>query len=227
MTGFIVAPYRDRVEILSDGAQYTPAGVVLGAEYKISASDVVPLAMVGSGTVDEIIALSSAILEVADRTGSVDDTLEVLASALAEIGQSPSFDTAMRMAIGAISETRGPICFVFSTFEDRGSGAKPFELQEMRRSFAQGGVPTGEDLVAYGELSLEDGLEKDAAFLMGAMRKQKLANPARPDREPFHSVGCHVDLTVVRTDGYEHRRLFTWPDVVGEKIDPFDAALAA
>lgn len=45
-------------------------------------------------------------------------------------------------------------------------------------------------------------------------------NPAYPDEEPIYSIGGHVDLTVVRPDGYERRRLKTWPDVVGECISP-------
>jgi hypothetical protein len=227
MTAFILAPYADRVEILSDGAEYTPDGVLLGVADKVITSDVIPLAMVGSGAVADIRAIADVILRAAATTGSVDSTLEILAGAVAEIGQSPNFDTGLRMAIGAISETRGPVCLVFSTFEDQAGGARPFELQEMGRCFAQGAAPSGEDLAAYGPLDVFCGLAKDGVFLMEAMRKQKMVNPAKPDREPVYSVGGHVDLTIIRTEGYQRRRLITWPDVVGEKIDPLTGQLAA
>lgn len=41
-------------------------------------------------------------------------------------------------------------------------------------------------------------------------------------------VDGHLDLTVVRL-GVTTKRLCTWPDVIGEKINPFkrDAAAAA
>ncbi|MBO3760027.1 hypothetical protein [Ciceribacter sp. L1K22] len=128
------------------------------------------------------------------------------------------FENALRMAIGAISETNGPVCYVFSTFEEEGSPA--FQLRRMPRIFAQGASPTGEELLAYGDLSIASGLERDAVFLFESMRRQKMTNPAAPDREPFYSVGAHIDLTVIRADGYEQRRLHEWPDVIGAKIDP-------
>jgi hypothetical protein len=226
MTAFMLAPYRDRVEILSDGAIYTPAGVLLGTGYKVRTSAVLPLALVGSGSVAEINRIADAILAAADTTGSVDDTLDILAGTLANIGETPNFDTGLRLAIGAISETCGPVCFVFSTFEDPSSSLPAFRLHRMERCFAQGAVARSEDLAAYGRLSISHGLEKDAAFVFNSMRKQKMTNPADPAQEPGFKVGGHVDLTVIRTDGYEQRRILTWPDEVGRLIDPFALAAA-
>lgn len=227
MTAFVISPYADRVEILSDGAQYTAGGIYLGAAEKVITSDAVPLAVVGSGVVAEIAALANVVMKAAAVAGSVDDTLTLLGDALAEIGENPKLGAGLRMAIGAISETRGPVCFVFSTFTDPASTAKPFELQRMTRCFAQGATPSGEDLVAYGPLGIEEGLETDAAFIFESMRRQKMKNPASPEREPFYSVGGHVDLTIVRASGYERRRLREWPDVIGQKIDPFAASRLA
>lgn len=223
MTAFILCPYADRVEILSDGAAYSPDGVFLGSHCKVVASDVVPLAVVGSGTISETSLLADMILSAADATRSADETLSLLAGSLDAVRARATGGTGMRMAIGAISETRGPVCYVFSTFTDTASNVPAFTLQEMRRCFAQGAAPTGADLAEYGPISIGDGLEKDAVFILDCMRRQKMTNPSDPDREPFYSVGGHIDLTVVRADGYEQRTLHTWPDVVGEKIDPFSA----
>lgn len=220
MTAFILSPYADRVEILSDGATYSPDGVFLGSHCKVMTSDVVPLAIVGSGTISETSSLAAMILMAAESTNSVDDALAILAGSLDAVRDEAMGDVGMRMAIGAISETRGPVCYVFSTFTDTASNVPAFTLQEMRRCFAQGAAPTGEDLVAYGPLSIRDGLKKDAVFMLDSMRRQRMTNPAAPDREPFYSVGGHIDMTVIRADGYEQRVLHTWPDVVGEKIDP-------
>lgn len=227
MTAFMLAPYRDRVEILSDGPQYTADGIFLGTQYKVVASDVVPLAVVGSGLVSEISALAATIMAATEATRSVDATITLLRKSLKKIARKPNLDTGMRMAIGAISETEGPVCFVFSTFADPASAVPPFELRQMHRAFAQGGAPTGEDMARYGSLSISHGLEHDAAFMFECMRRQKLANPASPGKEPGRTIGGHLDFTVVRNDGYEVRRLLTWPDVVGEKIDPTREAIAA
>lgn len=221
MTAFIIGPYADRVEILSDGANYTPDGVVLGTCYKVYSSDILPLAVVGSGAVSEIALMAGMILMAADATGSVDGALALLAGALSEIGESPNLDTGLRIAIGAISESNGPVCYVFSTFNEPGSAVGAFNLRRMSRVFAQGCPPTGEDLVSYGRMSIEHGLERDAVFMLDAMRRQKMVNPAAPHREPIHSVGGHVDLTVVRADGITSKRLHEWPDVIGQPIDPF------
>lgn len=220
MTAFIIGPYSDRVEILSDGAHYTPDGIVLGTAYKVYASDIVPLAVVGSGAVSDIALMADTILAAAAATGSVDAALKLLAGALSGIGESPNLDTGLRIAIGAISEAEGPICYVFSTFADPGSAIGAFELRRMPRVFAQGAAPTGADFASYGALSLESGLERDAVFMFDAMRRQTMTNPANPHREPLHTVGGHIDLTVIRADGITTKRLHTWPDVVGEKITP-------
>jgi len=52
------------------------------------------------------------------------------------------------------------------------------------------------------------------------MRARKRQNPADPDAEQIYCVGGHLDLTIVRADAYEQRRLVPWPDAVGCKIDP-------
>jgi hypothetical protein len=224
MTAFILCPYTDRVEILSDGAAYSPDGVFLGSHCKVMTSDVVPLAIVGSGTISETSSLAAMILMAAESTNSVDDVLAILAGSLDAVRDEAMGDVGMRMAIGAISETRGPVCYVFSTFSDHASSVPAFTLQEMRRCFAQGAAPTGEDLEKYRPVSIRDGLERDAIFFLESMRRQKMTNPSDPDREPFYSVGGHIDLTIVRADGYDQRTLHTWPDVVGEKIDPLRKA---
>lgn len=224
MTAFILCPYEDRVEILSDGAAYSPDGLFLGSHCKVMISDVVPLAIVGSGTISETSLLAATIFVAAEATGSVDDAMAILAGSLDAVREHSVGGLGMRMAIGAISETRGPVCYVFSTFTDPASGVPAFTLQEMRRCFAQGAAPTGEDLQKYRPVSIRDGLEHDAVFFLESMRRQKMTNPSDPDREPFYSVGGHVDLTIIRADGYEQRMLHSWPDVVGEKIDPLRKA---
>lgn len=47
-------PYKDRMEILTDGARYLPDGTVVEITSKVRASAFAPLAITGSGSVAAI-----------------------------------------------------------------------------------------------------------------------------------------------------------------------------
>jgi len=224
MTGFILKPFRDRVEVASDGAVYRTDGTVIGTQCKARLSDCLPLAVLGSGPVWLIDQLSDLIFRAARATQSVDETLRLIEGTLLKVGATSGFDTAVRMAIGTISETRGPTTFVFSTFEEEG-GPAPLQLHEMPTGFGQGELPSGEDMLAMGLTGRS--LEADAPHLFEFMRRRKRVNPTRPSAPPIFSIGGHLDLTVIRLEGYEQRVLKQWPDVIGEKIDPFKEEPAA
>ncbi|MGO8282183.1 hypothetical protein ACC795_12280 [Rhizobium ruizarguesonis] len=218
MTGYILKPFFDRVEILSDGANYLPDGTVVGIREKVKTSRWCPLAVVGSGSVPVIDTITDMILRAADATISVDDTLAILAESLAAIkAKGFAGDSPARIAIGAISETRGPTTLFFSTFEDE--AASPFELHDRPFGLGQGEYPPPEEMAAAG-WSHRAPLANYGANLFEYMRGRKRPNPAYPDADLIYSIGGHLDLTVIRADGYEHRRLLTWPDVVGQKINP-------
>ncbi|EJT05691.1 hypothetical protein [Rhizobium sp. CCGE 510] len=218
MTGYILKPFFDRVEILSDGANYLPDGTVTGFREKVMTSPAVPLAIVGSGSVPVIDVITDMVLVAAKATCSVDGTLAVLASSLSVIRDKGfAGDSPARVAIGAISETRGPISLFFSTFEDE--AAAPFELHDRPFGFGQGEYPPPEEMAATG-WSHRAPLADYGPAIFEYMRGRKRPNPAYRDAELIYSIGGHLDLTVVRSDGYERRRLVTWPDVIGQKIDP-------
>lgn len=223
MTAFILKPYHDRVEILTDGATYTPDGVLLSTSYKVHLSPSLPLAIVGSGAVAEINPAADAILAAAEATGSVDATLRLLSGALAPIASSPNRDCGFRIAIAAISEADGPVCLHFSSFDE--GDVQAFELVYAPTGFGQGSLPSEETMAAnMAQLKgTKDGLAADGPWLLEQMRQTKNRSPAFANRDPIYSVGGHVDLTILRADDYEHHRLVTWPDVVGRKIEPMAA----
>lgn len=222
MTGFIVKPFHDRVEILSDGALYSDEGILLGAVEKVIPSGLVPLAVVGSGLGHEIGALTEVVLTAAAVTGSFDETIRMLSDALAGIASSTNDDTRLRLVAAGISEAYGPVAYIVSTFSEAGSKIPAFYLERKFSIFAQGAYPTPEQFAAYGRpVDLDQGLERDGVFLIGAMREQRIPNPTNPDAPPTHNIGAHVDLTVIRPEGITSKRLHTWPDIIGQKIDPF------
>jgi hypothetical protein len=215
VTAFILKPYRDRVEILTDGARYLPDGTVVEITDKVRASAFAPLAITGSGSVAAIDRLADMILQAAEATGSVDATLAVLETSLATIAaEGFASDSPVKIAIGAISETYGPVTLYFATFDEPGAPA-PF-------GFGQGEYPPHEEMVAQGWLPGAP-LEKHGPFMFDYMRARKRPNPADPDAEQIYCVGGHLDLTIIRADEYEQRRLVTWPDEVGQKIEPLVA----
>ncbi len=219
MTAFVLKPYHDRVEILTDGATYTPDGILLTKSYKVHLAHEAPLAIVGSGSVIEIKQAVDVILALADATGSVDKTLKSLSDALAPVAASPNRDAGFRIGIAAISEAAGPICLHVSSFDE--ADVPAFELVYAPTGFGQGSMPDADTMVAnLAHLQgTKDGLAADGPWLFEQMRQKKNINPAYPDKEPIYTVGGHVDLTIVRKNEYEHQRLLTWPDVVGQKID--------
>lgn len=117
------------------------------------------------------------------------------------------------MAIGTISETRGPTTFAFATFEEEG-GLVPFQLCEKPTGFGQGELPSGNDMLSIGLYGKS--LDEAALHLVGFMRRRKRINPAAPSGEPIFSIDGHLDLTVIRPEGYEQRVLRQWSDVIGE-----------
>ncbi|WP_432331006.1 hypothetical protein RMS29_001800 [Agrobacterium rosae] len=225
----MIKPYADRVEILSDGASYTTEGILLYTSYKVHLCEDIPLAIVGSGPVVATDQIAALIRDASGKTCSVDETLELLSKSLAAIAVSPNRDCGFRIGIAAISESGGPISAFFNSFDDGDIAA--FTLKLMPTGFGQGYMPKHEALM--GNMAnlkgTKDGLSSDGPWLFEQMRREKNGNPAFPEREPIYNVGGHLDLTIVRQETYQHERLLTWPDVIGEPIDPFrtDSALRA
>jgi hypothetical protein len=108
-------------------------------------------------------------------------------------------------------------------------GVEPWVIHKMGPEFGGGPDITLDDIPSAGIPieSLSAGLEERGADLMEIMRKRKAGNPANALLPDVYGIGGHVDLTVVRTDGVTTKRLRTWPDVLGEKIEPFRESIAA
>ncbi|KAB0459932.1 hypothetical protein [Agrobacterium radiobacter] len=234
MTAFMIKPYHDRVEILTDGATYTPDGVLLSTSYKVHRCEFLPLAIVGSGSVSAIDSIAAMILQAVEVTCSIDDCLALLAGSLQKIlptacGEIGSKTEHVRIGIAAISETSGPLCFYFNSFDDADS--KAFTLLSMPRGFGQGMEPSHEDIMANiaNLKGTNQTLKHDGPWLFEQMRRKKSAYAAFPDGPSTYNVGGHLDFTIMTADGYNVERLVTWPDVIGQPIDPFalDTALRA
>jgi hypothetical protein len=229
MSAFLSVVFPDRIEILTDGAVYDDEGVLVDTREKVYRCANVPAAIVGRGPVAAI-----------DLVGPVLDTLFAFFGFDAGAAQ---FDNTMRkhadrftaadkhfeLLIAGRSEDRGWVNLYWSTANMYGQ-FEACRLYRVTDEFGGGPAPSEADVAAVGLslADLADGMEARGADLLEAMRRKKGPNPSKPDLPELYGIGGHVDLTTIRADGVETKRLRTWPDVVGQKIDPFAAiALAA
>lgn len=218
MSAYYAVAYRDRIELLTDGAIYSDDGIVIETREKVWRSDKLPMAWAGRGNsvvVDGIGTMLSALAGV----GSVDYALDRLAAALARNERLREFP--VDGVICSISDAGEPQLHWFTTY-DGFEGFDPLALYDVGPEWAGGPTPSKETLAAWGfpERMATSTLAESGADLFEAMRQTKMAHLAHPDQPMLYGVGGHVDLTVVRADGVTTERLRTWPDEIGRKIEP-------
>ncbi|MBB4002647.1 hypothetical protein [Aurantimonas endophytica] len=226
MSAFHTAVYPDRVEMLTDGAVYRNDGTLIGIQEKVWRSSDIPLAITCRGDMRTAGVLIPSILRVASA-GSFDLMIELLPDILArgkQRGVPAGRD--FEIVIAGISETTGPFT-AYLTSTKYQEGVDAWTLLNMGTDFGGGMALTESELAALGDIGPETSLEDIGVPLFEAMRRKKGPNPCRPDLPSLFGIGGHVDWTVVDADGARTRRLHTWPDKVGEKIDPFAADAVA
>ncbi len=222
MSAFISHTYTDRIEILTDGAVYDAAGVLVGLKEKVYRFRFAPAALTVRGAGEPMNMIGYALDAVAAlSSGSFDAVLEFLPPMLDRMkGVGVGMD--YEMLIAGISDTHGPLHVYFTTAA-YADGIEAFKLYRMGDLFGGGVmVPVEEqDKAGITNAALKDSFAETGTALMELMRRQKGLNPISPDTPEIHGVGGHVDHTVIRADGVITTRLRTWPDVIGEKINPF------
>lgn len=217
MSAFYTLNYGDRIELLTDGAVYEDDGTLTAVRRKVWHSERIPMAVTGRGNASAVQLLAMAVL-LPDAYGSTDRVLEAVPGLLDKMaakqhgGAKPGY---FEIVIAAISETRGPVIFYASSADCYGAGYVPFTLVEAGSEFG-GGVP-----IDPAGIDVSDGLRTCGAEIFERMRRVRGPNPTAPELPPLYGIGGHVDLTVVRPGGVTVERLRTWPDVIGEPIDPF------
>lgn len=232
MTAFMLKPFEDRVEILSDGAFYNDEGVLTHIGYKVLRVPFVPMAIVGSGAVHFVRDMVRPIVKLAMKYRSADAAIDILAEGLAEMSPDTLAQTPVNIAIAAISESLGPSCFVFSTLASTSSPIPALELWHMPTGVGQGPSVEADLKPAMADAGLtendvETGLETTGILAFNLMRQKKAPNPADLTKPHVHGIGGQLDLTVLRAGGCERRTLLTWPDVIGQTINPFSQEVEA
>ncbi len=226
MSAYVCIAYEDRIEMLTDGAIYDDDGILLEAAEKVFRSERLPIATTGRGLFNVVNLFAAYIIALTQFSKSVGEVLSRLEAYL-ESQKSKAGVPPFEIIICAIHEEQGPIVIRFSSVA-LGDGLEPWTLYALGREVIGGPLINLDDIRAGGVSieSLCQGLEDQGADLMEILRKRKAGNPAESLLPDVYGIGCHVDHTVIRAEGVATRRLRTWPDVIGEEIDPHAAPAA-
>lgn len=223
MSAFLAVNYGDRIELLTDGAIYEPDGTLTAVQRKVWTSNRLPIAITGRGASKSIELVAFAfLLGVGNET--VDETLEGIGDRLLKMAARAAVQEttpAFEIVIAAISETRGPLLLYCGTGDIYGAGYVPFSLVDAGKTI--GGGP---NIDAAG-IDASKGLRDCGVDIFERMRRIPGPNPAQPDLPAIYGIGGHVDHTVVAAAGVTVDRLHEWPDVIGQKIEPFAEAVRA
>jgi hypothetical protein len=224
MSCFLAVTYADRVELLTDGAWYEPDGTLIKFAEKVWRSPFLSMAITARGDMDAAGLVAGTII-ASGMALSFDDTIRAIEQMLvARRAAPPQAVNHYELLIAGISETRGPIQFTFGTLAYDGAAA--FTLASRPAMYAGPGMVPAE-VAGLGKGAFDEGLGVHGADFMEIARQHPSTSPAHPDEPLLYGIGGHVDLTVVTAAGVTTTRLRTWPDVIGEKINPLMAERAA
>lgn len=224
MSAFYALAHDDRIEMLTDGAVYEDDGTLTAIRRKVWYSDKLPMAITGRGASKAVELMAMAVL-LPDVYGSVDKVIDGIPALLDKMAEktagAASGARMIEMVIAAISETRGPVLLYAANTNAYGlDWLEPFKLYDVGHEWG-GGTPAD-----ISGIDISDGLRGCGAELFERMRRIPGPSAERPDLPDVYGIGGHVDLTTVRASGVTVERLRTWPDEIGERIDPFRGELA-
>lgn len=231
MSAFISASSVDEICLLSDGAGYDNDGIIREIGCKIHTSKTVPFAMTGRGSRFLVNKVCDFLTDMADRAG-VDTAIDVFEGSIPEMASTPRAEGAdyIHLHLAAWSPTKGLVRYSFHNLPYAfSSGEKGMRLNEVGGVYSAGNVCSMDDYVACGVgprlpgMSLSAFLKANGAGMMEAMRR-KPATLLRDDTSTAKFlIGGQCDLLSLTRDGTHIETLRTWPDKIGEPIDPFSA----
>jgi hypothetical protein len=221
---------KDFIKILTDGAIYTPDGVLVDVRRKVWTSEVVPLAVTGRGATDPVEDLATGCVLYADAKASFDEAMQRVQEALdrgaARLASGQRAKNDVELVFAGYSETEGFVQYLCAS-HDRHAGLPAWKLQRADDLVVAGPVVSPAELRAM-EIDPErlrdaDFFDRHGADILEVMRKKKGPNPVHPELSELYGIGGQCDLTTITAEGATTRTLRTWPDKIGERIDPFSA----
>ncbi|CDX29030.1 conserved hypothetical protein [Mesorhizobium sp. SOD10] len=211
--------------MLTDGACYDHDGVLVGIRRKVTVSKRMPLAVAFRGNQPFGMYTSQLIINAAEELG-FDGMLADLAAALPAFARSPNYE----ILIAGISESLGPTQRMFMNKPAVNDTRPAFELIDPGHIHWGLGSDTGKHFTfddigipfPRQEETIEAWLSRHGRSIFEYHRRMRIPiDPTDPNTDRQHLIGGILDMTVVTAGSVSVRMLHRWPDIIGEKIDPF------
>ncbi len=219
MSAYYAVAYNDRVEILMDGVSYKDDGTIAGFHNKVWVSDRLPMAFAGRGSTFSVQTIGNA-LGLYSFNSSFDETFLKFKERIEAQKDRPGEKTELDGIVAGISETLGPVIYYFHTYKDSIDGIEPWKFYDAGGEILGAPCPTPQEF-KESQLPMHwacDGLDEYGGEFFELVRSQKawLTDPRAQNK--FWGIGGHVDHTVISTAGNATRRIWEWPDQIGENL---------
>jgi len=229
VSAFFSFRYPDRIQLLTDGGFFDDAGILRHVGRKVFAAEGMPLAVTGRGTeASQVFGMCKGIVDhcsaIASYGGTVDGAMEALRRAFER--RSAEGPTPVEFLIAAYSATKGPLLYFIQLHG--GNDVPSFEMIDAGQQIAAGPAIGWDDLAHLGlaadDLAASDFPERYGAEIIGAMRSKRGLLPG--GKAAIFGVGGLCSLTTVTKDGVRIRELCDFPDMIGQKVNPFGDHIA-
>ncbi|WP_275783118.1 hypothetical protein [Pararhizobium gei] len=221
MSAILSVATPEAVYLLTDGATYDRDGVVHSISCKVTAARTVPFVVATRGDKAQGDRFDAWISEGADRFG-IEDILAALSAKMPQWRKSEEFRAAVsgenmvEVTLAGWTEQRGGFCLRFSTEGDDAFEMVSLDLADYAGPF-DGGDLSWIRMPEHGE-NPETWIRTQGLEMMEHFRSHLGKSVAGWPQ--FYGIGGQCDLTTVTAEGAHTETLRTWPDVVGEKINP-------
>jgi hypothetical protein len=223
MSAVIAFKTEDGVILFTDMAVYDDHYVMRDLRRKVAVARSVPLAVATRGSEGWCQMVSDTLIEWADSVG-VDEAIETFAACAGRVYRfDAKAQNRLEVTIACLSPTAGPRLMAF---RNAPGGDRPVGILEEIGSYYLGCATDGSATPNPRRQLPGEGVVSYAAdigvSLMEHFRRQAIP-PADwdVDDRPKFVIGGGVDMTIVNTDGVSVKRIVTWPDRIGEMIDPY------
>lgn len=220
----IVHPYG--AHVFSDGAVWSPDQRLVDIRYKMTVAKSGRLAVTTIGDAETGTAIARDICDRADFIG---------ATAMIDGLQTYADDVAQQL--GVIDSQRSFEILVAAYIPGRGGQHRAFRSYAVGHHCAyevidpgsnthwSGAKFTTQDIKKFGLVQQPGEPDPDFVrrFGIGVLEVMRVRQGQSQKGGPrdIWCVGGHIDCTSLLHSGAKHERIVDWPDVIGEKIDPY------
>lgn len=222
MSLVISFPYADRIELLTDGAQYLPSGRLMATARKVWVSPDCPMAVTGRGNARMVRQLAEAFIGFA-AGGSFYEAMHEIEVRTDRWRMANAFrGQNFQMLIAGWSERAGLGQFLFQSVPGTGlyEGLEPMRISTLHGPF-YAGPPMADDEATHimTDDRVRNGAQDFGPDLCQLIRQKTDFGIDDPKKRQVHMVGGFIDHTVIDRIGATTRRMMTWPDRPCRKID--------